>query len=262
MNRPTFFRSRGRLAALILLPFLTAAVAYAQPKIEIVGGLVQDFGKTSDNDANGVVKIMNAGNDTLRLVKITPSCHCTTGPFDKIKKTLGPGETVSVDVTMDVKGRMGEQKKFLTIISNDPDPGRDTIRVTVATTVVRDLEVWPVMFPVVQGTEVGVEKPSEVTITNTGTEPATLEVPTVSESPDMKVRFSMTEKKELQPGEKFQLQAFVTPLKTGAVTGQVIVRTSSPNMPELNMGLFTNVREAKMGAASGAAPVGGVGGSK
>jgi hypothetical protein len=44
---------------------------------------------------------------------------------------------------------------------------------------------------------------------------------------NVRVRFDMTAKKEVKPGEELELKAYVTPLEAGSANGIIRVKTSS-----------------------------------
>lgn len=230
---------------------LLTAVSYAQPRMEIIGGKDHDFGNASGDEARGIVQLTNIGTDTLHITNVRPSCHCTVAPIDRAD--LLPGDTGTIHVTIDVKGRYGEQKKFLTITSNDAS--QSSVMASVKVNVVRDLQVWPVSFPFVQGIDVGTEKEVEVEVRNTGTGAVTVEAPMVESAPNMSVRFDPAKPTKLQPGDTLKLKAYVTPKVAGSVTGDVVMKTSSKTMPELHIGLFCNAKAQTanaVGSGSGA----------
>lgn len=64
-------------------------------------------------------KITNNGGDVLKIIDIRASCGCTAAQPDK--KELKPGETTSIKVTFNSKGRKGAQIKTVRVITNDPE---------------------------------------------------------------------------------------------------------------------------------------------
>ncbi len=64
-------------------------------------------------------KIMNNGGDILKIIDIRASCGCTAAQPDK--KELKPGETTTIKVTFNSKGRKGAQIKTVRVITNDPE---------------------------------------------------------------------------------------------------------------------------------------------
>src|SRR6056300_1776529 len=94
---------------------LVASMAYAQPKIEVIGGNKHDWGKVSPKDSplKTKVKIKNTGNEQLVITNVKPSCGCTTAPLDKDK--LKPGEVATVNVTFNVGSKAGVNSKTIRI---------------------------------------------------------------------------------------------------------------------------------------------------
>jgi uncharacterized cupredoxin-like copper-binding protein len=64
-------------------------------------------------------KITNNGGDVLKIIDVRASCGCTAAQPDK--KELKPGETTTIKVTFDSKGRKGAQIKTVRVITNDPE---------------------------------------------------------------------------------------------------------------------------------------------
>jgi len=64
-------------------------------------------------------KITNNGGDVLKIIDVRASCGCTAAQPDK--KELQPGETTTIKVTFNSKGRKGAQVKTVRVITNDPE---------------------------------------------------------------------------------------------------------------------------------------------
>jgi len=58
----------------------------------------------------------NTGNEPLVLSNVKPSCGCTTPSWTK--EPIAPGETGSIDVEFDSKGKSGNQTKTVTVTAN------------------------------------------------------------------------------------------------------------------------------------------------
>jgi len=61
----------------------------------------------------------NIGGDILEITRIRASCGCTAAEPTKTK--LAPEETTSLKVKFDSTRRLGKQKKYVYIFSNDPE---------------------------------------------------------------------------------------------------------------------------------------------
>lgn len=89
------------------------------PKIEFENKIF-DFGKgITGKEVPYSFIFTNKGKSELVIRKVTASCGCTaTNPE---KTNLKPGETSKIDIKFNTDGRVGEQHKSITVITNDPD---------------------------------------------------------------------------------------------------------------------------------------------
>ena len=78
-----------------------------------------NFGEIKQNTRNtAVFTITNTGEAELIIRKTKASCGCTiTQPK---KKNLAPGESTTMDVIFSSGTKSGKQKKYVTLICNDP----------------------------------------------------------------------------------------------------------------------------------------------
>ena len=111
-------------------PKLTRKYLKKAPKI-VVDEMVKDFGEIKrGGQGHRDIEITNDGKDTLILRKVKVSCSCITAVPDKLK--VAPGETILIKTYYDtVLRNKGEQKKYLTIISNDPLKSVVTVKLQV-----------------------------------------------------------------------------------------------------------------------------------
>lgn len=66
--------------------------------------------------------LQNAGDDTLFIEAVKPTCGCTSAPLSRDK--LAPGEKVPVDVTFDSKTFNGSLTKHVNVVSSDKESPR------------------------------------------------------------------------------------------------------------------------------------------
>jgi hypothetical protein len=77
------------------------------------------FGKISQGEkVEHVYVLSNSGKSDLHIRKIKASCGCTAVQPDK--KVIGPGESVNIKTVFNSAGKVGNQNKTVTIITNDP----------------------------------------------------------------------------------------------------------------------------------------------
>jgi len=67
----------------------------------------------------------NTGKSDLLIRKVRASCGCTAIITDK--KVIPAGEEGSIKVNFNSKGKMGNQNKTVTVITNDPDHPREIL---------------------------------------------------------------------------------------------------------------------------------------
>jgi hypothetical protein len=84
----------------------------------------------------------NTGSENLVISRVQSSCGCTAGDLEKTE--YAPGESGKIDVTFNPKGKKGEQRRQLTVYSNDSS-GRETI-LTVTGSVTQLVAVDPAVL--------------------------------------------------------------------------------------------------------------------
>ncbi len=226
-----------RALAGALLMCTIASVAAAQPRIAILGGDTVNFGRVGAEILRHDLNIVNSGSDTLRISEVRPSCGCTTAPIDRT--VLPPGDTATVDITLDIRSRRGEVTKFVAIASNDPK--RPTASACLRAFVVQDVVAEAGHFPFVDALKVGEDHPSELSVTNIGDTPITFSLPPTIDDDSVRVEFAMIGDNPLPPGEKIVVRALVRPKSLGLSTHVVTLRTSGFHTPELKLSLFSRV---------------------
>ncbi|HVZ38273.1 MAG TPA: DUF1573 domain-containing protein [Candidatus Kapabacteria bacterium] len=222
------------IAASAALVVVAGTMAYAQPKLEIVGGDTYDWGKVAPSKLTTVVQVKNSGSTDLKISEVRPGCGCTAAPIDK--NLLKPGEVGKISITLDVTSRSGPVDKIVTITSNDSTSPMQVLHLKAD--VHRAITCTPMQYMLVTDAKMGVESPaSPMTIKNTGDAPVTLQVPEMVDGGNIKVRFDMKGSKELKPGEEYILKAFVTPKEAQSLYGSVKMKTSSTEMPMIDISI-------------------------
>jgi len=131
---------------IILAAFLFAAPAAAKsgaPEIHFPETL-HDFGTILATDkVTNEFKVINRGDAPLVLTKAKASCGCTVASFTRT--AIPPGGEGAVTVTFSPGKRRAEQKKTVSISSNDPKNPRVKITVRAFVEAVFDFEN-PVLY--------------------------------------------------------------------------------------------------------------------
>jgi hypothetical protein len=90
-----------------------------------------DFGEVKSGEkVHHNFKVSNNGKSPLVLRKVKASCGCTASQPDKT--TILPGETASIAVSFDTRGRNGRQNQSITVYSNDPRKSTMLLRISAS----------------------------------------------------------------------------------------------------------------------------------
>ncbi len=77
------------------------------------------FGKINQGEkVEHVYVLTNSGKSDLYIRKVKASCGCTT--VQPEKRVIAPGESVNIKTVFNSAGKVGNQNKTVTIITNDP----------------------------------------------------------------------------------------------------------------------------------------------
>ncbi len=228
-----------KIYSIIAVFIAFTSVMFAQPKLEIVGGTTKNWGKVSPKDSplKASIVIKNTGTDPLMISKLKPSCGCTTAPLKKSE--LKPGESTDVDVTFNVSSNTGPVKKTITIETNDPKNAH--INYLLEAEVVRPLTILPSSYMTFSTMQVGMEGTAQVKVKNTSNENITIMDP-ITEPIDMKV--NLKGKKNLKPGEEYDMIVKLTPKKAGPVNTKLSFKTSSVDFPVVEIFGYGRVAES------------------
>ncbi len=108
-------------------PPMTREELEAAPKLSIET-TTYDFGSIPQNEKVSTKFLFtNTGKSELNIRSVKTNCGCTVPQLEK--ESLSPGETGTIEVIFDPKGRRGTQQKLITVFSNDPS--EPTLRLIV-----------------------------------------------------------------------------------------------------------------------------------
>jgi hypothetical protein len=212
--------------------FLFSAISlHAQGKLEILGGDTHDWGNVAPGKLTAVVELKNVGSGDLKIVEVRPTCLCTIAPFDK--NLLKPGEISKVDITLDATSKSGLVERNIIIRTSDSATPQQTLHLKAM--VKRDLTFSPAQALIIRDAHKDVESAAEqIVVTNTASMPITIYTPGAPQG-NIKSRFDMPEQVTLKPGENFVLKGFITPLAATGMTGTIKMKTSSQQMPYIDL---------------------------
>ncbi len=220
----------------IALLFAAGSFAFAQPKITIIGGDTQDWGKVKpkDDPLKATVKIKNEGTELLKISDVRPGCGCTTAPLDK--KELNPGEIGSMEVTLKLGATSGLMTKSITISSNDPQNATKVLYLKAD--VVRPIQILPTQYLSFGEMTVGTKSEAKLSIRNTSTQDIVLsDFETVAG-----ITLNLTKPTTIPGGGEVELIAKVSPKDKGYFNGVVKMKTNHPDYATLEIVAYGNVK--------------------
>jgi len=105
-----------------ILIMLNSIISLSSPKLVLDCGTTYDWGDVNQKDSplKADIKIFNEGDDTLKINRVNPMCGCTTAPLSK--KSIAPGDSAILKVTLNIKHYEGDVTKSIIISSNSRSP--------------------------------------------------------------------------------------------------------------------------------------------
>jgi len=210
--------------------------SHAGPKIQFATP-VHDFGQIKGGEVVKYTYVFtNAGHELLEVTGVQASCGCTTA--GEWSRQVEPGKTGVIPVQFNSGNFSGQVAKSITVTCNDTN--QPTVVLQLKADIWKPIDVTP-QFAVLN---VSWESPSNSTVVrilNHEASPLTLSAPEVS-NPAF-----VAEVKTKQPGREFELVVGTAPsFPAGNVQGQITLKTSSTNVPVINVTAFANVRQTVM----------------
>ena len=236
----------------ILLIFAAVACSKGQSTAPIIFAPVDhfDFGKVV---AGEIVKhdfeIQNTGNAELNIKNVSASCGCTAAKPEK--SLLKPGEKTNINVSFNSANRLGEQEKFIYVITDDqktPELKLLLKGIVVDKSVGLSNNVKTPKFVLMETQhDFGDVEEGKVVETNIGFRNDGQEVLTIS---DVKTSCGCTaallSSKTLKPGEKSNVRIDLdTSKREGKLTRTVTLFSNDPTEANRTITLLVNITKKK-----------------
>lgn len=192
-----------------------------------------DFGRVK---AGEVVKhtyaFTNIGDQVLEIHNVQPSCGCT--PLGEWSRRVEPGQTGSIAVQFNSANFNGAVFKTISVACNDKTQPSHILQ--LKGTIWKPIDVAP-QFAVLNIPPDAPNASTTVKIINNTEEPVTLSPPE-SNNPAF-----TAEVKTNQPGKEYELTVSTkSTLPPGNVQGIITLKTSSTNLPVVNVTVWANVQ--------------------
>jgi hypothetical protein len=203
-----------------------------------------DFGRIrSTEKALHNFIVTNVGDAELEITSVLPGCGCTTaGDWDR---KIQPGQTGKIPIQFNPEKFNGLiTNKYVSIACNDPAKANSMLYLHA--TVWHPIEVLPaphLYFMPIEG-----ETTNEfrtVQIVSNLAEPVTLDPPQCTNA-----AFKL-ELRTLKPGKEFELRVSYDPsVRNPVPSGQITIKTSTTNMPVLDLTTYAMVQPALVASPS------------
>jgi hypothetical protein len=224
---------------LIALCLIALNALVAQPKIDVVGGTMLDFGDSYvGQKVSRIVTVKNTGKDTLHITDVKAQCGCTAALMSDADKIVPPHGTGKLSISFDTHNYGGTKvSKQVYISSNDTSQPRVTI--TFTTNVLKVLDVDPALLSF-DNMKLDSTYTRTLTVGNPSPKNSLKIISVDPKVPEISVTLM---KNELMPGEKTQLQAVYHATKTGTFQGMIELTTNDPVNPKISINYYAWVNK-------------------
>ena len=211
--------------------FFTNIIIFAQPKMQIDNANI-DFGEVKYyiSPIRSTIKVINIGNDTLKVLDVRPSCGCTIAMISNDK--IAPKDTAQIGFELDIRGFNGKTTKSITVASNDPDKPVTSISLNV--NVIRPFVIAPkhISFDKVF---VGEPAIAEVKITNTSLADAIVKNVTIN---NQEIFANIKTNDMIKKGETFILKAIAIVTQAGDLRSTIKIELEHPDEKKLEINTY------------------------
>jgi hypothetical protein len=232
------------LSLVTVLFFCGFVLATAQPKLEIEGGEMYDWGnvKPEQGVLNASVKLWNKGNKTLEIIRTKPGCGCTTDSLDM--KNVPPGKYATLKVHLNIAGYQGNTIKSVRITSNDPEKPEQNLLLKC------NVIVPVVMTPKYLGFNklvVGEETVTKSIVTNNTAKPIKIQnfnIKMSAEGIDAgELKHNLRRNTIIEPQANLTIEMRFKPKKVGRLQATLNIQTDSKEQPSMEFPIWGNIIE-------------------
>jgi hypothetical protein len=221
-----------RSALFVVALFMGASsLVFAQPKLSI-DNMTIDLG-TLYNGASktGTITLKNIGDQPLKILRVQPSCGCTT--VRQPKSELQPNESDVVEVSFNAALYHGPIEKYLNIETNDPLS--QYVAIKLIAEVKEELSPVSGSYSVWLGsTLVGQKSEQRLAFVN-----RTERVITIRKVTTTAQNLTATaDRMKVGPSDTLGVLVMTIPEKAGYNTGNVSIQTDSKNQPDVELKIY------------------------
>lgn len=221
-----------KFTIIVAVAILSVTSVFAQPKLEIVGGDTYSWGKVKPTSVplKTKIKLKNSGNQTLTVSDVKVGCGCTGTILDN--KTIEPGKTSTLEVSLNIQGINGETTKTITIASNDAKAPTKVLKLHAN---VLDPFKMSQSYILLSDLKVGKESTGEITMENNSGKDIKITDVSITNGA---IVTNVNKKTVIKNGQKFKLQAKATPNKAGYFTSTISMTTTYPEKKKIDLMVY------------------------
>src|SRR5512137_53484 len=210
---------------------VAAAVGVSGPKMQFATP-IYDFGKVKSGELVKYTYVFtNVGGATLQVSNVQVTCGCTTA--GEWTRRVDPGQTGSIPIQFNTGGYGGAVGKSITVTCNDTN--QPAVVLQIKGNVWKPIDVMPQMAVL----NVTAESPSAATTVRIVSNE---EAPLALSAPESNNPAFAAELRTNQPGKEFEMVIRTVPPVAGSMYGQITLKTSSTNLPVINVTAWANVQ--------------------
>ncbi len=219
------------IAVSLLLFMLSIDGAKAQPKLA-VDSMTIDLGTMySGQIKTGHITLKNIGNQPLKILRVQPSCGCTT--VRQPKSELQPNESDELEVSFNSMLYRGPVEKYVNIETNDPLSQFIAVRLTAQ--IKEELAPTSKSYSIWLGNlTVGKKIEQPITFTNVSDQTITIRSIT-STSPQI---VAHSDQKRVRPSDTLTVVLTTLVEKVGYEASTVSIVTDSKNQPTVELKVY------------------------
>ncbi len=229
--------SMSKVFVLLIICICSVCLVCAQPKLEVAGGLNQDFGNAYSGwkKVSHVLIVRNRGLNTLELHRVEATCGCTAALTSS--RSIPPGDSSKITVNFTIGSYRGKVTKNVRVVSNDP--ADSTLFINFSLNILDVLQSEPIFF---YFDSIKADTPATklIHLTNATASPVFIFRTLYKDSSIRALRLG---RRKLRPGEKTDLTLTVVPRHEGYFQGELVLKTDFKEAPDVYLSYMGVVRK-------------------
>lgn len=205
--------------------------SHAQPKLAIENMEINLGVLYNGATTTGKIPIKNIGNQPLKIIRIQPSCGCTT--VKQPKSELQANESDVIEVAFNSTGLRGQVEKYVNIETNDPTSQYVAVKLIA--------EIKEELTPITSSSSVWLGnitlgKQAEQTVAFKNTSGKPISIKGVKSSSN--VIAGKVDRTLVGPADTLKITVTATAAKEGYSSDHLILQTDNKNQPTVEVKVY------------------------